>query len=81
VAPHLTGELSFEKIEEMRIALCPEASMYSAVLNIAKLWPNPCVWVEARLAAKKSEENTFTLTQMMQRENSGLRSFRVSEYR
>ena len=59
VAPHLTGELSFEKIDEVRATLCPEASMYSAVLNIAKLWPTPCVWVEARLAAKKSEENTL----------------------
>jgi hypothetical protein len=58
VAPHLTGELSFETIEKMRAALCPEASMYSAVLNIAKLWPTPCVWVEAGLAAKKSEEST-----------------------
>lgn len=58
VAPHLTGELSFEKIEEMRATLCPEASMYSAVLNIAKLWPTPCIWVEARLASKKSEEDT-----------------------
>ena len=56
ITPHLKGQISFEKIEEVRQALCPEASMYSAVLNLSKLWPTPCVWVEARLAAKKSEE-------------------------
>lgn len=56
VTPHLSGPISFERIEERRQALCPEASMYSAILNLSKLWPTPCVWVEARLAAKKSEE-------------------------
>jgi hypothetical protein len=56
VAPHLSGAISFERIEEIRAALCPEASAYSAILNISKLWPTPCIWIEARLAAKKSEE-------------------------
>jgi hypothetical protein len=58
IRPHLSGRISFQAIEEVRRALCPEASMYSAVLNLSKLWPTPCVWLEARLAAKKSEETT-----------------------
>ncbi len=56
ITPHLDGPISFERIEQIREALCPEASMYSAALNLSKLWPTPCVWLEARLAAKKSEE-------------------------
>lgn len=56
-APYLKGTISFHKIEEIRATLCPDASMYSAVLNVSKLWPTPVLWVEARLAAKKSEEN------------------------
>jgi hypothetical protein len=56
VKRHLAGPISFERIEQIRRSLCPEASMYSAVLNLSKLWPTPCVWVEALLAAKKSEE-------------------------
>lgn len=51
------GEISFEKIEEIRVQLCPEASLYSSILNVTKLWPVPCVWVEAKLARKKSENN------------------------
>jgi hypothetical protein len=56
VVPHLNGPISFERIEEVRQACCPDASMYSAILNLSKLWPSPCVWLEARLAAKKGEE-------------------------
>jgi len=37
--------------------MCPEASFYSSVLNVTKLWPSPCVWVEAKLARKKGENN------------------------
>lgn len=57
VVPHARGQLSFNKIEKIRAELCPEASMYSAILNVTKLWPTPCVWIEAKLARKKSEEN------------------------
>lgn len=56
IKPHLDGPISFETIEQIRQSLCPEASIYSAVLNLSKLWPTPCVWIEARLAMKKSEE-------------------------
>jgi hypothetical protein len=58
VKPLAQGEISFEKIEDIRVQACPEASLYSSVLNIAKLWPTPCVWVEARLAHKKAESRS-----------------------
>src|SRR5580692_10851715 len=58
VKPLAQGEISFEKIEDIRVQACPEASPYSSVLNIAKLWPTPCVWVEARLAHKKAESRS-----------------------
>jgi hypothetical protein len=55
VKPLARGEISFEKIEAIRAQACPEASFYSSILNLAKLWPAPCVWVEAKLARKKAE--------------------------
>jgi hypothetical protein len=55
VKPLVRGEISFEKIEAIRAQACPEASFYSSVLNITKLWPAPCVRVEAKLARKKAE--------------------------
>jgi hypothetical protein len=57
IKPHASGEISFEKIEEIREQMCPEASFYSSVLNVTKQWPSPSIWVEARLARKKSENN------------------------
>ena len=55
VKPLARGEISFEKIEAIRAQACPEASFYSSILNLAKLWPTPCVWIEAKLAHKKGE--------------------------
>jgi hypothetical protein len=57
VKPLARGEISFEKIEEIRAKLCPESSFYSSVLNITKLWPTPCLWVEAKLGQKKGDNN------------------------
>lgn len=56
IKPHLNGRITFERVEQVRAALCPDASMYSAVLNVSKLWPTPCIWLEADLAAKKRDE-------------------------
>lgn len=55
VMPYISGEISFEKIDEIRTAVCPEASVYSSILNLAKLWPDPCVWIEAKLGYKKRQ--------------------------
>jgi hypothetical protein len=55
VMPRIHGEISFERIDEIRVAVCPEASVYSSILNLAKLWPTPCVWLEAKLGYKKGQ--------------------------
>jgi hypothetical protein len=59
LTPQLKGEISFQKIEEIRTSYSPEASMYSAILNISKIWPTPCLWIEAQLRRKKGHENQF----------------------
>ena len=54
--PFMDGEISFEKIEAIRCEHCPEASIYSAILNLSKIWPLPCIWLEAALAHKKGDQ-------------------------
>lgn len=51
-----TGPISFDRIEEVRLAHCPEASKQSAVLGIVKAWRGPCALLEARLALKRDEQ-------------------------
>lgn len=51
----MKGEISFEKIEAIRTSMCSEASQYSAILNLSRMWPHPCIWVEARLGYKKAD--------------------------
>src|SRR5258708_32058240 len=48
-----TGEISFEAIEAIRDELCPDGSLTSAMIGIAKAWPQPCLLIEAALAHKK----------------------------
>jgi len=55
--PFMKGEISFEKIEAIRCEHCPEASIYSAILNLSKVWPLPCIWLEAALAHKKGDQS------------------------
>jgi hypothetical protein len=57
VKPLAKGEISFARIEELRSILCPDASAYSSIMNLAKLWPTPTIWVEAKLARKKCEQD------------------------
>ncbi len=51
----IRGEISFENIEKARAQICPEASKASAILGLVKVWPDPCVLLEARLEFKKNE--------------------------
>jgi hypothetical protein len=60
VKPLITGEISFEKIEEIRRSMCPDSSQTSSAINISKIWPSPCVWLEARPQAKKGEPKSST---------------------
>ncbi|MDP9052151.1 MAG: hypothetical protein M3O31_15735 [Acidobacteriota bacterium] len=53
VGPLAEGEISFEKIDKLRLEMCPDSSHHSAALNISKQWPTPCIWLKAELAMKK----------------------------
>ena len=52
---HITGDISFEAIENLRQKLCPQASRQSALINFTKFWSSPCILVSAQLAYKKDE--------------------------
>src|SRR6266481_974880 len=54
-AGKLRDKISFQKIEDLRSTICPEASKYSAILGLTKLWPTPCILIEARLEYKKQD--------------------------
>lgn len=60
VRPYATGEISFEKIAELREKLCPEASQQASLIGFVKAWPVPCVLVEARLGFKAHERRSLT---------------------
>jgi hypothetical protein len=70
VKPLIDGEISFEKIEEIRTRVCPDSSQTSSAINISKIWPSPCVWLEARPQAKRGESKNSV---------PALRAIKVSE--
>jgi hypothetical protein len=55
VRPHAIGQISFERISELRDRLCPEASQQASLIGFVKAWPTPCVIVEARLGLRDHE--------------------------
>lgn len=57
-AKETIGAVGFDRIEQIRLAVCPEASKQSALLGIVKSWQNPCLLLEARLALKKAEQQS-----------------------
>jgi hypothetical protein len=54
-AKHCRGTASFARIEEIRQALCSEASKASALIGLVKAWDTPCLFLEAELRYKKGE--------------------------
>jgi len=54
VLPYAKGGLTFEVIDSARVALCPEGSYQSALIGLVRVWPVPCLLVEARWAGKKT---------------------------
>jgi hypothetical protein len=54
VLPYAKGALTFEAIDSARVALCPEGSYQSALIGLVRVWPTPCVLVEAKWAGKKT---------------------------
>jgi hypothetical protein len=55
-AQRMSGRISFRKIEEVRLDVCPEASKASSILGLVKAWPMPCILVEASLEYKKKDK-------------------------
>lgn len=53
---HISGEISFEQIEELRLKLCPEASLQASLINIVKYWPAPCIYLRAEIGYRKDDE-------------------------
>lgn len=58
IRPFATGQISFQKIEDLRARLCPEASWEASVNGIVAAWPSPCILVRAELALRRAEERT-----------------------
>ena len=61
IKPHAKMAISFEAIEAIRGALCPEASIQSSLMGITKAWPNPCILLDARIGLKRGEERMLYL--------------------
>jgi hypothetical protein len=56
VARYAEGRISFDKIEQLRDALCPEASALAATIGFVKAWPRPALLMQARLATRKEHQ-------------------------
>jgi hypothetical protein len=56
VRPQATGQPTFDRIEEIRTQLCPEASQQASLIGIAKAWPTPCILLQAQMALKRGEK-------------------------
>ena len=59
VRPHATGEISFDRIADLREQLCPDASEQASLIGLVKSWPAPCVLVQARPGLKADERRSL----------------------
>ena len=53
ISLHVDGSISFDRIESLRLQLCPEASLLSSQINFVKSWPEPCVLVNGKMSVKR----------------------------
>jgi hypothetical protein len=56
IRTEIQGDLSFDEIERLRMRLCPTASQQSAFIGVTKAWPQPCMYLEAKIALRKQDE-------------------------
>jgi hypothetical protein len=56
VSSHADGAISFDRIDSLRMQLCPEASLLSSQINFVKAWPEPCLLVHGKLAVKRGRQ-------------------------
>ena len=55
IQPLAKGQPSFDRIEEIRTQLCPEASQQASLIGLTKAWPKPCILLQAQMALKRGE--------------------------
>jgi hypothetical protein len=60
VRPFAKGQPSFDRIEDIRAKLCPEASQQASLIGIAKAWPTACILLQAQLALKRGERRELS---------------------
>ena len=67
------GEISFEKIEQLRRNLCPESSAQAARLGFVSAWPTPCLLLECQLGTcrRSGESSEPVLRALHVRANDG----------
>jgi hypothetical protein len=56
IKPHIRNEISFEEIERLRSQLCPTASQQSSFIGFVKAWPQPALYLEAKVALRRREQ-------------------------
>lgn len=56
IQPHISGKISFEKIETLRNSLCPEASYQSTFIGFTNAWLKPCLLLLCQPGLKKSQQ-------------------------
>lgn len=56
VRQHAKGNISFEKIQELRAKLCPEASVQASLIGFTQSWPTPSLLLQADMAFRKQEK-------------------------
>lgn len=52
---HARGTISFEKIQELRATICPEASFQASLIGLVQSWPTPALLIQPALALRKHE--------------------------
>ena len=50
------SDLTFERIDELREELCPEASIHSSLIGFVQAWPGPSTLALCELGLKKNEQ-------------------------
>ena len=50
------SDLTFERIDELRAELCPEASIQDSLIGFVQAWPEPCILAYCELGFKKGEQ-------------------------
>jgi hypothetical protein len=62
LVPHAQGEISFERVERIRMQHCPQASSQASLIGIANAWPSPCILLYAGLGLKKRDRDVAQAT-------------------